>query len=101
MELVIWIDAICINQQDEDERSWQVQQMSDAHQVVIWLGLGDEESRIALQGVDLLAPRFPVLTSKLARPKKVQTLGLLLHTKLSKTYSVRLHPSFDLQASLV
>ncbi|KAF2829820.1 hypothetical protein CC86DRAFT_403161 [Ophiobolus disseminans] len=27
--LPIWTDAVCINQIDDDEKSWQVQQMSD------------------------------------------------------------------------
>ena len=39
---VLWIDALCINQQDVQERSRQVQIMdhiySSAHQVIIWLG---------------------------------------------------------------
>ncbi|KAK0629341.1 heterokaryon incompatibility protein-domain-containing protein [Bombardia bombarda] len=39
---VLWIDAICINQDDMEERSEQVQRMADiysrAHQVVAWLG---------------------------------------------------------------
>ncbi|KAK5120247.1 hypothetical protein LTR85_006453 [Meristemomyces frigidus] len=39
---VVWIDAICINQADEDEKSHQVQQMSSiysrAQRTVIWLG---------------------------------------------------------------
>ncbi|OCL14541.1 HET-domain-containing protein, partial [Glonium stellatum] len=39
---MLWIDAICINQADSDERSARVQFMSniyrDAHQVVSWLG---------------------------------------------------------------
>jgi hypothetical protein len=42
---VLWADAICINQQDLEERSLQVQLMtrifSDASRVLIWLGHGD------------------------------------------------------------
>jgi hypothetical protein len=47
----IWIDAICINQEDTDERGHQVQFMSEiyhtASQVLIWLGRSNRESRIA------------------------------------------------------
>lgn len=39
---ILWVDAICINQDDQLERGHQVQQMSsiyeNARQVVIWLG---------------------------------------------------------------
>jgi ankyrin repeat protein len=39
---VLWVDAICINQEDKDERGQQVQQMgsiySGAERVIIWLG---------------------------------------------------------------
>jgi hypothetical protein len=40
----LWIDAICINQKDEDEKSLQVQMMariySNAEAVIVWLGKG-------------------------------------------------------------
>jgi hypothetical protein len=42
----VWVDAICINQSDVDERSQQVRFMSDiyssAREVLIWLGYGGE-----------------------------------------------------------
>jgi hypothetical protein len=38
-----WIDAICINQKDSDERGQQVQFMAkiynQAHRVIVWLGV--------------------------------------------------------------
>ena len=47
----IWIDAICINQDDQVERGLQVQFMSEiyqtASQVLIWLGRSNMESRTA------------------------------------------------------
>ena len=47
---IMWIDAVCINQDDLEERSSQVSFMakvySHANQVVIWLGPGDvDETR--------------------------------------------------------
>lgn len=54
----LWIDAICINQRDDVERSHQVQQMrgiyTSARRVVIYLG----ESN---QGTDFLFETMPVL----------------------------------------
>lgn len=51
-ERVIWADAICINQQDLEERSSQVKQMGDiyakAKQVIVWLGEGSEVTRDAI-----------------------------------------------------
>ncbi|KAF9765841.1 hypothetical protein IL306_001808 [Fusarium sp. DS 682] len=47
---VLWVDAICINQSDDAERSTQVLRMSsiyhDCSRVIIWLG--PEENNIAL-----------------------------------------------------
>jgi hypothetical protein len=47
----LWIDAICINQEDLAERSSQVKLMSkiykQAEQVVLWLGLEDSDTRKA------------------------------------------------------
>ncbi|RSL57745.1 hypothetical protein CEP54_008113 [Fusarium duplospermum] len=44
----LWVDQLCINQIDENEKSHQVHQMhsiySDADQVITWLGTGDEKS---------------------------------------------------------
>jgi hypothetical protein len=51
-ERVIWADAICINQQDLEERSNQVKQMgtiyAKATQVIVWLGEGSERAREAI-----------------------------------------------------
>ncbi|KAH7357235.1 heterokaryon incompatibility protein-domain-containing protein [Rhexocercosporidium sp. MPI-PUGE-AT-0058] len=42
VDRVIWADAICINQQDNDEKSFQVALMgeiySHSHQVLVWIG---------------------------------------------------------------
>jgi hypothetical protein len=45
----LWTDAICINQQDLDERGHQVQLMGsiyrNAHMVIVWLGTDDDKVR--------------------------------------------------------
>ncbi|KAH8593910.1 heterokaryon incompatibility protein-domain-containing protein, partial [Bisporella sp. PMI_857] len=52
---LIWIDAICINQEDPKERSKQVQLMreiySNARRVIVWLG---EEAKDTKAGVGFL-----------------------------------------------
>lgn len=48
LDLLLWVDAICINQLDDTEKSWQVAQMADlysnAEQTLIFLGLQTERS---------------------------------------------------------
>ena len=50
--LVIWIDYICINQEDNDEKSAQARMMEKiykrAESVLIWLGGESEESNMAM-----------------------------------------------------
>ncbi|KAH7062951.1 heterokaryon incompatibility protein-domain-containing protein [Paraphoma chrysanthemicola] len=44
--LPVWIDAICINQNDPDEKSHQIQQMTTifswATSVIVWMGLSNQ-----------------------------------------------------------
>ena len=50
---VLWIDAICVNQQDLKERSCQVRRMADlyrlAERVVVWLGPEKKDSGYGLR----------------------------------------------------
>jgi hypothetical protein len=50
---VLWVDALCINQSDKDEKSWQVQQMaaiySRARATISWLGPPSADSKLALE----------------------------------------------------
>jgi hypothetical protein len=58
---VFWIDAICVNQEDLEERSRQVERMSDiyklAERVVVWLGPESNDSTLALQVLEMLSSR--------------------------------------------
>jgi hypothetical protein len=53
MERIIWIDAICINQEDNDEKGQQVQSMAKiyakASRVIVWLGEAAGDSDHALE----------------------------------------------------
>ena len=56
-DLFLWVDALCINQRDIDEKSKQVPRMteifSSAYTVLIWLGSFDKLGRKIL-GIELL-----------------------------------------------
>lgn len=58
----MWIDAICINQSDEQEQSEQVQLMgsifSSAELVLGWLGSDDERVPLALETLKILTSEF-------------------------------------------
>lgn len=54
----LWVDSICINQQDEEEKGHQVAQMwrifRKAQRVLAWLGTGDETSEKLFKALDLI-----------------------------------------------
>jgi Heterokaryon incompatibility protein (HET) len=60
----IWVDAICINQQDIPERSREVWRMKDIYQntysVVVWLGhpSDEEDAKLAFDLMDTLHRQF-------------------------------------------
>ena len=55
MERVIWVDAICINQNDLAERKHQVELMAStyakARSVILWLGVKADGSDQALEEI--------------------------------------------------
>jgi len=58
---LVWVDALCINQQNKDERSQQVQLMtsiySKAESVAIWLGPEADNSLLAIDLLKVVADR--------------------------------------------
>jgi hypothetical protein len=50
--LILWVDAICIDQTHDAEKSWQIQKMREiyekASRVLIWLGPSDDTSDVAM-----------------------------------------------------
>lgn len=56
----LWIDAICINQNSREEKSWQVAQMGDifsrAALVYIWLGPSGDDSDAVLEMARRIGP---------------------------------------------
>ena len=61
---VLWIDAVCIDQQNLKERGPQVERMGDiyslAERVIVWLGLGDSNSAHAIQFLRAVASKVEV-----------------------------------------
>lgn len=59
---VFWIDAVCVNQKNLDERGRQVQRMPDiyssAAKVVVWLGPASDDSTLAIQTMDNIGSRI-------------------------------------------
>lgn len=85
----IWADAICINQEDQEERSLQVLRMAavyrSANAVIAWLGEADEPS---LTGFQYLVDKCRALpsSSKTLRSlaEKNQSVGIPLKDPTSK-----------------
>lgn len=67
LERIIWIDAICIDQENLDERSQQVQIMamiySRAHRVIVWLGDVSDDTEGALENIQYAAIDRPAKNS--------------------------------------
>ncbi|PNP73351.1 hypothetical protein FNYG_13308 [Fusarium nygamai] len=55
-DLPLWVDAICIDQKDKEEKSWQVRQMrrvyEEAREVLIWLGPSHHDSNLAMSKIE-------------------------------------------------
>lgn len=56
---LFWVDAVCIDQRNEDERSHQVSQMgkifNTAAETIIWLGPSSKDSDLAFQSLSELS----------------------------------------------
>lgn len=68
VSVLLWVDAICINQQDIPERNRQVQLMRQiymqAEQALLWLGESNEDSELAM---DLIRRWSPPLAPQISR----------------------------------
>ena len=77
---IIWVDAICINQEDLQEKSFQVKLMQEVYSrakaVLMWLG--------ELETQDFQAPRLPSSALQALRPVEV-LLGLVDSNKTDQS----------------
>lgn len=76
MDRVLWIDAICINQQDNEEKGQQVQSMAkiyaSANRVIVWLGEAADGTDGAFEALCQAA------TKESIDPSAYQTIPALL-----------------------
>jgi hypothetical protein len=84
VDRVLWIDALCINQADHEERNHQVQMMSriynGAEQVCVWLGEDNDDSTMAFSFIHeiMQLENFDSISEKSENAKKWQSLLLLM-----------------------
>ena len=83
--LTIWVDAICINQNNKSEKSSQIPLMKEiytwAETVYIWLGNGNEQSYAAMDCLCMVPKKYQCLylTHWAASPSSVaRTIAALL-----------------------
>ena len=66
-ERIIWVDAVCINQTNDEEKEQQIQFMvkiyGQANRVIVWLGKMTENSDQALEEILLAAGQKPTNSS--------------------------------------
>jgi hypothetical protein len=79
--VVLWVDALCINQQDVVEKSSQIQYMreiySQAAQTVIWLGEEAEDSGHAMEVIGRLDGEDPVSEKNVIDDRGLRAIGAL------------------------
>jgi Heterokaryon incompatibility protein (HET) len=76
-DIDIWIDAVCINQRDNDEKSRQVTMMWDIYKfaevVVAWLGGLEDDAKLAMQLIFDAANPFVAHYHRVRKPVYLPT----------------------------
>jgi hypothetical protein len=96
----LWIDAICVNQADKEERSQQVQQMgkiySHAEKVLIWLGKATSEMASLMDALEQFRKSDPYrvpghwpLDNGIWKTHRIGLLQLLDRPWFTRTWSLQ------------
>jgi hypothetical protein len=89
----LWVDAVCINQNDDRERSAQVRRMGDIYQfatrVLVWLGPEANESGVALSLLQYLGAQSEETVQGLRIRSPKSTEPDWIHSWSKLPYSVR------------
>jgi hypothetical protein len=89
-EKPLWIDAACINQYDDDEKSYQISHMGDVYSkaasVIIWLGLADEDTLPVLEHLSELKRANDAMEDQNLTPDRQMCLSFISDTDV---------PAFD------
>jgi hypothetical protein len=97
---IIWIDAICINQSDDDERGLQIQSMAkiygNAKLVIVWLGEAADSSDVALEAIRTAGMKYEKFPKNRSMEKPVT---LLLQREWFERIWVPPQPATNLDAS--
>lgn len=92
----LWIDAVCINQDDLPEKNCQVAQMGEiyaqAKRVIVWLGCGDETVTGALRHVQAYAD------SPLIDPDVIEAQETTINNELTKNMNQTDYSGIPLRA---
>ncbi|KAI1426725.1 heterokaryon incompatibility protein-domain-containing protein [Xylaria sp. FL1777] len=85
-DTLVWVDALCIDQQNRDERSQQVQLMTEiyakATKVAIWLGPAENDSQLAtdfLQDIVIRKDDPKEITAFLLSPTQLRAIEAVVH----------------------
>lgn len=83
----LWVDAININQEDENEKAHQVSNMyrifGNATSVVVWLGASEAGSDIAMTAIDEVKDKLDTLSDDTEK-----LFDVLLHMKTHERYKI-------------
>ena len=88
----LWIDAICINQLDDDEKAEQITRMAEiynrAYNVNVWLGTASKKSDMAMEFIKELV-QFQQLKAILHREESLEKWLALIELMCSRWFSRR------------
>lgn len=78
---LLWVDAVCINQRDKDEKSHQVRQMGDLYEgvkrVLIWVG--EDTRNEAIECFALVQDTVKVLTDIASQSDGIENIPTVTH----------------------